>query len=52
MTVLAEVGAITVSTQGRALSDGAAGDPIFVENGERQKIQGQVVRAGVVKVIF
>lgn len=52
VTVLAEVGAVTVSTQGKALSDGAAGDPIFVENGERQKIQGQVIRAGVVKVIF
>jgi flagella basal body P-ring formation protein FlgA len=52
VTVLAEVGAITVSTQGKALSDGAAGAPIFVENGDRQKIQVQVVRAGVVKVIF
>jgi flagella basal body P-ring formation protein FlgA len=52
VTVLAEAGTITVSTQGKALSDGAAGDHIFVENGERQKIQGQVVRPGVVKVIF
>lgn len=52
VTVLAEVGAVTVSTQGKALSDGAAGDPIFVENGERQKIQAQVVKPGVVKVIF
>ncbi len=52
VTVLAQVGGIVVSTQGRALADGAAGDPILVENGERQKIQAHVLRPGVVKVMF
>jgi flagella basal body P-ring formation protein FlgA len=52
VTVLAEVGAIVVSTQVRALADGAAGESILVENVERQKIQAHVVKPGVVKVIF
>ncbi len=52
VTILAGMGTVTISTSGRALSDGAAGDCIFVENGERQKIQGKVIKAGTVRVVF
>ena len=50
--LVVEVGAVTVSGPGEALSDGAAGDLILVRNSDRQKIQGQVVGAGIVKVTF
>ena len=52
VTIHASVGACTVSTRGKALSSGAVGDHIFVENSSGQKIQGRVAKSGVVEAIF
>jgi flagella basal body P-ring formation protein FlgA len=50
VTIRAQIGAVSVTTSGRALSDGAAGESVTVENADRQKIQGRVDGPGMVKV--